>query len=169
MACGCFKRRVDAHGDGVIHLPITFRIIDAGSGNPLSDVGVTFYTEAEVAILRSVEVSKEKGRELRNLPPSGTRVQTTSDGRASIRCRFGAAFLWSFEDGERKDVGTDVFPSGRFVFAKHGYVTLAQSAREIFSSSPYSPKALEEVVTLRMKKEPNSESPVSQQPTQDSG
>jgi hypothetical protein len=165
MACGCSKRRVDAHGDGVIHLPITFRVIDAGSGNPMSGVSVTFYNEAEVAILRSIEVAKDKGRELRDMPPSGTTVQTTSDGRAGIRCRFGAAFLWSFQNGERKDVGTDVFPSGRIVCAKHGYVTLDQSAHEIFPSPPYSPKALEEIVTLRMKKEPNQ----SPQPTRPTG
>jgi len=149
------KPRVDGHGDGEIHLPIAFRVVDAQSGAPIPDASVTFYDKVDLAILALIDVTQRTGRTPKDKVPTGVIARTSNDGSTTITCRFDAAFLWSFEGGDRKDIGTDVFPSGRFVIRKQGYRALDRTAREVFSKPPYSADQLKLPSTLQLEKEPN--------------
>ena len=163
------KPRVDGHGDGEVHLPLAILVVDATSGDPISDARVTFYDDLDLAILMSIDVAQKKVFTPPEKIPTGTTAHTSRDGRATIACRFDAAFLWSFDSGQKKDVGTDVFPSGRFVISKQGYRLLERTAQEIFSSSPYSPEQLKIPLTLRLEKEPTSRAAPTPPPAHPAG
>jgi hypothetical protein len=149
------KARVDGHGDGEITIPITFIVIDAKTHAPIAGANVRFYNQMETVILKAIELEKKRSKAATHAEPNGTSDVTDESGHVTLKCRFDAAFLWSYESGSKKDVGIDIFPTGRFIASKNGYIGFGCPAEELLPDQPYSPEQLAKPVTLQLTTEPN--------------
>lgn len=162
LVCGCGaeggKPRVDGHGDGEIEIPVEFLVIDVATQTPVQGVRVKFYSDYECVLLQEIEAKKKLRGFSAHKEPNNTVEVTDGKGRTTLKCKFNATFLWSFEGGGKKDVGTEVFPSGRFVLVKEGHVMRDQLARDLFPDAPYSPEGFTKPVVLRLSQMPNPES-----------
>ena len=149
------KPRVDGHGDGELTLPVTFLVIDTKTHAPIAGVNVRFYNKTETVLLDVIEMEKKQHGSASHAEPKGTSGVTDESGHIVLKCRFEAAFLWSYESGSKKDVGIDIFPAGRFIASKNGYIGIGCPADELLPEQPYSPEQLAKPVTLQLTTEPN--------------
>jgi hypothetical protein len=146
--------RVDAHGDGMVYVSLTFVVIDGKTHAPIPNAEVTFFNAEETALLKLIEAEERSGGPSAHIAPKGTVATTNADGRLTMKCKFNASFLWSFDGGQKRDVGTQVFPSGRFVVSKGTYFPEGYEARTLFPEAPYSLEQLPKAVTLQLTESP---------------
>jgi hypothetical protein len=149
------KPQVDGHGDGEMVVPVSIRVVDQRGGKAISSATITFFSSEECRTAELISVEREAGRAPSFPDPKGSSVLTGDDGTAILRCRFQAAFLWSYASGARQEIGTDVYSTGRFTFQKEGYATVTVDARELLPKVPYRPTDFREHIRVKMTKQPN--------------
>jgi len=151
------KPRVNGHADGETQVDVVLVVLDAGTQKPVSGASVIFFRKAESAMLDVIEAERRSRGSSDRIEPKGTIGITDQEGRVALRCWFAAAFLSSNESGNGRDVGTHVFPSGRFRISKSGYARSEQSSRDPFSFADDSKDWLTGPAVVRFSITPNSE------------
>lgn len=147
---GCSQPQVDSHGDGATRLQIKIQVLDARSAAPIKGASVTFYSDQDMEELRMIAQAKEMGSKLDPVVPRGLEARTANDGYAEIACSFPAAFLYSQESRERQNVGTDIFPGGKFVVSNPAYRPFERLVREIYPLPPYAPSDFKRPIVVRL-------------------
>lgn len=134
LLSACGKRMTGDHADGYVTIPVTFRIIDAGTRRPVVGATVRFLDAEEAQALDGFRERTDRIRLL--VPPDdlGHRLVTDQNGEATISCRFRAAHFLG-EDGSI--VKSDWGPTGRLEVYGSGYDQLSTSLLPFFPAPPY--------------------------------
>lgn len=136
------------HADGEKRLEVPIQVTQGTTKEPIEAVKITFFSRIECALLEQIDAEFRFKGSSKIEKPKGVTVITDQSGFAKMPCVFDAAFLYTSLNGKKVDVGTDIFPNGRFIFMKDGYLPVTLDASSLYPKSPYTIDQVSKPITV---------------------